>query len=243
MLRILPLLLLPALAFARDVDGLAQALVDLRQAVETLNDQVEEGRRLGADQRRALATQQAELDAERTRARLRVAQLKDSLEREKAALAAATAGQTDLKPTFTEAAGVLKARIQSGLNFKRAERLLAVSDIEAQVAEGLLPAEAALSRLWSVAEDELRLTRDTSLSRETVTLADGEVLADVVRLGLVGLYWRTGDGRVGVLPADKPAAVIQVPEQIQQVADLFEAFRKQIRVGAFALPTLLPEGG
>ncbi|MCA9528429.1 MAG: hypothetical protein KC549_19225, partial [Myxococcales bacterium] len=69
MLKLLPLLLLfaaPA-ASARDARGLAQALVELRQTTEGLNDQVEEARRAGIEQRRALATQQTELDAERTR--------------------------------------------------------------------------------------------------------------------------------------------------------------------------------
>ena len=88
MLKLLPLLLLfaaPA-ASARDARGLAQALVELRQTTEGLNDQVEEARRAGIEQRRALATQQTELDAERTRASLRVAQLKETLERRKAAM-------------------------------------------------------------------------------------------------------------------------------------------------------------
>jgi len=228
---------------AAEPRGLANALVALRSAVETLNDQVEEARRLGSDQRRALAAQQAELDAERTRARLRVAQLKESLEREKAAIAAAAAGQGDLKPTFTTSAALLRARIEAGLAFKRAERLAAVAEVEAKVNEGLLSPEAALSRLWAVAEDELRLTRDTGLSRETVVLPEGEVLADVVRLGMAGLYWRTGDGRVGVLAPGSVARVLNNPEEIQQVAALFEAFRKQIRVGPFALPPLQAEGG
>ena len=243
MLKLLPLLLLfaaPA-ASARDARGLAQALVELRQTTEGLNDQVEEARRAGIEQRRALATQQTELDAERTRASLRVAQLKETLERRKAEIAQASAWQSTLLPTFRDAAATLRGRVEQSLPFRRAERLEAVATLERKVAEGLLTPEAALARLWALAEDELRLTRDTGLFRDTVVLPEGEVLADVVRLGMLGLYWRTGDGRVGVVEASERARLVTDPAAKAQLEGLFDAFRKQIRVGAFTLPTLLAE--
>ncbi|MEZ4464289.1 MAG: DUF3450 family protein [bacterium] len=243
MLKLLPILLLlaPLGASARDAKGLAQALVELRQATESLNDQVEEARRAGIEQRRALTTQQTELDAEHTRASLRVAQLRETLERRKAEIAAATAWQSTLLPAFQDAARLLRGRVEKSLPFKRAERLEAIAGLERKVADGVLTPEAALARLWSLAEDELRMTRDTGLYRDTVALPEGEVLADVVRLGMVGLYWRTGDGRFGVVEADGRARTLTDPTATQQLEGLFDAFRKQIRVGAFTLPTLLAE--
>lgn len=245
-LLLLALFSAPRAASARETAGLAEALVQLRTEVEQLNDSVEEARRAGRDQRRALATQQTELDAERTRAKLRVAQLKETLERRKDRVAQAKAAQADLTPVFQQAAATLRKRVEASLPFKRAGRLKAISELERKLAEGLLTPQAALSRLWAVAEDEMRLTRDTGLFRDTVALPDGEVLADVIRIGMVGLYYRTGDGRVGVVGRVGDAWTARpVTDEAgkRQIDGLFDAFKKQIRVGAFELPTLLPGDG
>lgn len=245
-LTVLCALLSATPAPAQEADGLADALVKLRTEVESLNDRVEEARRAGRDQRRALATQQTELDAERTRAKLRVAQLEETLTGKKARVAAARADQANLVPVFEEAATRLKARIAKSLPFKRDARLDAVASLERTLAEGLLTPQAALSRLWAVAEDELRLTRDTGLFRDTVELPDGEVLADVVRIGMVGMYYRTGDGRGGVIGRSGDGwAARPVTDEVglRQLNALFDAFKKQIRVGAFELPSVLTGDG
>lgn len=243
---LLALFLATGAANAREAAGLAEALVKLRTEVEQLNDQVEEARRSGRDQRRALATQQTELDAERTRAKLRVAQLEETLAQKKQRVSDARAEQSTLVPIFDEAAATLRARIEASLPFKRAERLKAVDDLGRMLADGLLTPQAALSRLWAVAEDELRLTRDTGLFRDTVQLPEGEVLADVVRFGLVGLYYRTGDERVGVVGrsgAGWAARPITDEVGVRRINALFDAFKKQIRVGAFELPSVLTGDG
>jgi hypothetical protein len=246
-----------ASVYAREAEGLAQALVKLRSEVERLNDQVEEQRRAGRDTRRALATQQTELDAEQTRAKLRVAQIEETLTAKTARVADAKAEQSTLVPVFEKAATDLKARIAKSLPFKRVERLKAVTDLEKKLAENLLTPQTALSRLWAVAEDELRLTRDTGLFRDTVMLPDGEVLADVIRIGMVGLYYRTGDERVGRVGRRGDQWVGRVGRRgdqwvveavtdeagVRQIHGLFDAFKKQIRVGSFDLPGLLLGGG
>lgn len=247
-MRVLPLLIcvLVTPARAREAEGLAQALVKLRSEVERLNDQVEEQRRAGRDTRRALATQQTELDAEKTRAKLRVAQIEETLASKTARVADAKAAQSTLVPVFEKAAADLKARISKSLPFKRSARLKAVTDLEKKLADSLLTPQMALSRLWAVAEDELRLTRDTGLFRDTVTLPDGEVLADVIRIGMVGLYYRTGDERVGRIGRKSGEWVVEAVTDeagVRQIQGLFDAFKKQIRVGSFDLPGLLLGGG
>ena len=229
-------------ASAREADGLAQALVTLRSDVEHLNDKVEEARRAGRDQRRALATQQTELDAEETRVKLRVAQIEETLNAKKQSVLEAKAAQATLVPVFEEAATGVRARIASSLPFKRGARLKAVDDLSRKLADGLLTPQLALSRLWAVAEDELRLTRDTGLFRDTITLPEGEMLVDVIRMGMVGMYYRAGDGRVGVIGRAGDAwqtRPITAEAGARQITALFDAFKKQIRVGHFDVPTVL----
>jgi len=76
-----------------------------------------------------------------------------------------------------------------------------------------------------------------------VRVAGEELLVDVARVGMTMLYFRTKDGRFG--RAIKGAQgwsyrLFERPEQREQVALLFDALKKRIRVGFFELPNALP---
>ncbi|MCA9543816.1 MAG: DUF3450 family protein [Myxococcales bacterium] len=249
MRRVLPWLLLLAWAspaLAEDVKGLAQALAEMRTEVERLNAEVEDAKRARTAKARALASQLAEAEAELRREQLRSRQLSETIARKQVTIQRAQADLALLTPVVGQAAAVLRAHIEQSLPFKREERLAAVADLEQKVAADLLTPQGALARLWSLAEDELRLTRDTGLFRQTVALEGSEVLADVVRLGMVALYYRTGEGGVGVVRRDGDgwrAVPLAGETEVQQVEDLFQAFKKQIRVGFFTLPSAVADVG
>src|SRR5690606_29294078 len=88
-------------------------------------------------------------------------------------------------------------------------------------------------------EDEFRLTRENGLFSQTISLGRERVLADVVRLGSMALYFRTQDGRVGLAQraADGWRFVVEDDAADRARIDaLFDALRKQIRQGWFELP-------
>ena len=68
---------------------------------------------------------------------------------------------------------------------------------ETQIANGTLPPHRAANRVWAFYEDEFRLTRETGLHKQTIALGDEQVLADVVKVGAMMLYFKTQDGRIG----------------------------------------------
>ena len=106
--------------------------------------------------------------------------------------------------------------------------------------------QKASSRLWAFVEDELRLTRENGLYRQTITLASDELLVDVARVGMVAMYFKTDDGRYGRTVNNGGAwsyELVQDKESQKQIEGLFDAFKKNIRVGFFELPNALPEGG
>lgn len=242
-------LLGPRPAPAEEGVDLARALVALRAEVETLTDSLEDHKRSQRERRRALAAQKAQLEGELQREQLRVRQMREAKARKQAEIARATADEAVLRPVVDGAAATLRRSIATSIPYRREERGAAVAEIEAQLADGLLTPRNALARLWALVEDELRLTRDTGLHRETISLGGAPTMVDVVRIGTVGLYFRTGaegvgDGiRVGVIArvgGEWQVTRLDEERDRAQVLGLFDAFKKQIRVGFFEVPNILP---
>ncbi|MFB6373638.1 MAG: DUF3450 family protein, partial [Bradymonadaceae bacterium] len=95
------------------------------------------------------------------------------------------------------------------------------------------------SRLWQFVEDELRLSRENGMYSQVIELGGEEVLADVARVGMVSLYFKTEDGRVGVAERTDEGwrwQTIRKEKQKRRIEKLFESFKKNIRVGYFELP-------
>ncbi len=233
-------------AAADPAADLATSLVETRARVETLTDQLEGEKRSRAERSRALAARVADLEAELGREKLRLSQLDDAVARKKAELEAARADDEALVPVFRAAVGLLSPVVAASLPFQRDARLKALAALEAQLDEGLLAPRDAVARLWAFVEDELRLTNDTGLYREPLRIDGTETLAEVVRLGTTAMYFRTTDDRVGTVRRvgrEWRTSTLGDPEEKRRVLGLFDAYKKQIRVGWFTLPSALPEGG
>ena len=101
----------------------------------------------------------------------------------------------------------------------------------------------AAARVWAFAEDERRLSRENVLDRQVISLDGEEVLVDVARLGMVAMYWRAPDGRVGQSRRSESGWTQQRLEsaQAEQVEVLFDSLANGIRSGVFELPGLLAE--
>jgi len=100
--------------------------------------------------------------------------------------------------------------------------------------------------LWAFFEDEFRLTRENGLHNQTLALGNERVLAEVVKIGAMALYFRTPDGRFGQAVRDDSGwrfVLASDRDSQRRIAALFDALRKQIRQGYFELPMLAAAGG
>ncbi|MCK7592526.1 DUF3450 family protein [Pseudomarimonas salicorniae] len=233
---------LPALA----QQALSERLITLRGEVEQLNSELE---LLREEQRTVLAglnAQRAELSASVDRQQLlaRDAEAKRDAALEESTARGAEAGS--LSPALFSAIDQLINQIRGGLPFKIEERVAALEALRGQINNGSMPPARAANRLWAFYEDELRLTRETGLHNQTMEVGGERVLAEVVKVGSMALYFRTPDGRFGqaVRGGNGWQFVVAEPADAQrQIADLFEAQRKQIKQGLFTLPQLAVAGG
>lgn len=237
---------LSASARAQSTDQLATKLADMRAEVEKLSAELTDIKTDTGNELRALARQKSDLQVELEREKVRINKLRSALTKKQQAIADRSTSTQDLAPIFDAALASLRAHVNASLPFRRADRLAELDKIAEQRRTGVMTYERALARLWSFVEDELRMTRESGLFRQTVELDDSEVLTDVVRIGMVMLFYRTSEGRIG--KTEKTASGWRFVEigdagPTRQVRDLFDSFKKQIRIGFFNIPGALPALG
>jgi hypothetical protein len=236
----------PSPAFAGEGgDSRAAELASLRREVETLSTELALKKDDVRARLKAIEAQKAEVQVQLRREELRLAQVEGEAASRRAAVAEnATRGAT-LGPAVLAAAETLRRYVETGLPYHRADRLSELERLLAQLAAGDLSAEAATARLWAFGEDELRLARESGLDRQVVSIGGSEVLADVARLGMAGMYCRTDAGLAGVARRASGTwtwVALTERDDIRAVESLFEKFKHGVRSGDFLLPAPSVEG-
>lgn len=233
-------------AFAdTQLDGFAARLAELRSEVDTLSADVEQKKEERRTKLRSLAGQKSDLEFQLQREQNRIAQLEAQAEKRRKRLAETAIDGESLLPAVQTSMEELRGRIRGSVPFKTTERLGAVDELDEKLKQGLVTPQKASVQLWALIEDELRLGRENGMYRQVIDLGGEDVLVDVARLGMVAMYFRTDDGRVGRVDyRDSGWTWLEVDGDVQrrQIDQLFEAMRKQIRTGFFELPGPI-EGG
>jgi len=223
-------------------ENMAESLMKLRAEVEKLGSQIQDEKDETKASMRSLVLEKNELDATIGREDLKIRQLEQEIAKVKKQIEAASKNSEGIKPVVTEAVANLKARIVSELPFKTAERLEDVERIETQMNAGLLTPQKALVQVWNSYADELRMSKENGLFKQTIQLDGKDRLAEVARLGTVMMYFKTPDDRVGYVAKDANGwyykeAVDKAAKD--QIVALFDAMQKQIRTGYFTLPNAI----
>ncbi len=235
-------------AFADQLADMAQRLAKLRAEVEELSHELSAETAEGRDRLRSLARQKADLELELKKEQMRVAKLRRAIAEKREEIEKSEEKDSEMAPLFEEGLQDVRAYVESSLPFRTADRLSALDKLKKQYDSGLLSAPKAVSRLWSFVEDEFRLTRENGLYQQSVTV-DGETqLADVVRIGMIMMYFEAGEDTIGKAERRDGSWIFQRitdDDRKRQVRELLTSFKKQIRQGYFRVPEALPplEGG
>jgi hypothetical protein len=235
-------MLLCRAAVAGDVEEQAVRLASLRAEVDSLSSALEMEKDDLRSRLRAVEAQKVDLEVQIRREELRMERL-IAEEVSRMALLEQDGVEDDLTPAVKEGIALLHGTVTAGLPYQRPARLSALADLETRLSDSTLSPEQVAARLWAFAEDERRLTRENALSRQVLALADGEVLADVARLGMVAMYYRTPDGGYGQAVqrgSDWQLEPVSDAAEVEQLAALFDALTRGIHVGWFTLPRPLP---
>jgi len=224
---------------ANRIDNLTHRLITLRGEVEDLNTELLLQREERKQQMTALLAQRSEIGIRLKRETFNQKKMRKTLKRnfEIAETTGNNAART--KPTLINAIENLEENIKARLPFKVDERLADLKEIQTQITSAALSPPRAANRLWAFFEDEIRLNRENGIYRQTISLNGEKILADVARLGMVMLYFRTPDDQYGMAKHDNHVWHYQVVTERTgrtQIARLFESLEKQIRTGFFEIP-------
>ncbi len=223
-------------------DELAKRLAAMRAEVEGLSEELAEAKEDARSEVQLLARQTADLQLELDRENVRAAKLRSVLQEKKLRIAESEGRGDDLAPIFTSGVGQLRRYVLASMPFRHAERLGELAKLEEQQRSGALSYGKAVVRLWSFVEDELRMSRESGVFQQTIAVDGEDKLAQVVRVGMVMLYFQTSDGKTGYATraGGKWQFTASKGEESKQIAKLFASFKKQIRVGLFRVPNALP---
>lgn len=230
-------------AAADGVSGLAEKLASLRGEVEQLSSNLARKDAEIRDELKALSRQKTELELELKREQTRIQKVQLSVKERRDRISEEKGQDEEMAPLFDDALDDVRKYVERSLPFRTKERRAELDKIAEQHKQGLLSSSKALSRLWTFVEDEFRLTRESGLYKQAVEIDGQEHLAEVTRIGMVLLYFQVDGQTVGQavrVGDDWEFRTIDTPEHKKLVGELFESFKKQIRVGLFRLPASLP---
>lgn len=231
-----------------ELEVLAKQLASLENEVQVLYDEVKTRTESIRNEDRMFQARKAEIESDIQRKDLKLKQVLQELDKQTALLKKQSEEHSDIVPVVMNGTSILKNYIDHSMPFKKEDRLRQVSELEEKVnpEKPVLLPERALNTLWAYYEDEIRLNREHGIYKQTIRIDNSNVLADVMKIGMTGMFYLTPDGRSGVIRRAKDGSWKQIgferSEFKEDVAALMDAFRKQVRTGYFQLPAFLPEG-
>lgn len=219
---------------------MSEQLVLLRSEVEALSQRLDAKKSEMQERLRAVNSQKAELEAQKRNEELRLKQLETTIGQASERIEKTFVSRDYLVPVLERNCELVRRYIEESVPFKVKERLEEVDSIASQISRKTISPEKALAQLWSLLEDEFRLSGEHGLYKQPIVVDGREMIADVVRLGMIMMYFRTADGTVGrVVRSNDTWRYLPITDNAdrERVEVLFDAMKKRIREGYFELPT------
>lgn len=226
---------------------MAEQIAELRTDVEDLAAEIEAKKEDQRGRLRSYAAQKADLEMEIQRAEMNLKQLRDAKARRIEEVERDERRDELFEPVVLKMIARIKSTVLAGLPFQLEQRAEDLDELERRIDEGLIKSTEGVARLWDRVEDELRLSRENGIYKQVISVGENDLLAEVARVGMVMLYFKTRDGRFGHTVREDDGGwryeTISSEEGEKQISNLFDSFKKQIRAGFFLLPNALPRGG
>ncbi|MCB0391777.1 MAG: DUF3450 family protein [Bdellovibrionales bacterium] len=226
-------------ALADTVDSMAKSVIELRRQTEELNTEYELRKQQIADELKSLSTQKMELSAALNEAEIKEKQFTQKVIESKKTLNKKNVLGEDLYLTNKKIISELKDYIENSLPYLKEQRIESVLQIEDKINKKEISAAKAANLLWGLIADEKRLAKETQLTKQNVSVEGKELLAEIVKVGMVTMYFKTDKGQIGQLINEQGAwqyQLIKDKSSQEKVLTLMDSIKKQIRNGYFELP-------
>lgn len=225
------------------LNKLAENLIELRNEVEALNTELEEGKLDFKNKLNNISVRASELETNIQESEIKQKEYEKEVANIRSQLQNAQVDKETLKPAVLQAIEETKEEIKKDLPFKVKSRLAHLSKLENSLSTGEKSSATTLNQLWSFYEDEIRLANSNGLYRDTIILDGSEQLAEIAKIGMVFLFFKTiDDARVGYAKNVNGTWTYIATSDSKEKKDivlLFDSFKKQVRTGYFNLPSHL----
>ncbi len=229
--------------YAESIDRLAEELVRLRGEVEDLQGELDLAKEDHRNKMAALNSQIADLGVEERRQNVSLEKMQQALVKFEESKAETTTASENLPPVIQASIVKLYDYVEASAPFKKQERLEVLKKLQSDLTSQLIDVKRAANRLWAFVEDEIRLSKENGVYRQTIDLDGEKVLADVAKIGSIMLYFQTSDRRTGMAQQKENGQWYFVEltdnQSKEQISYLFDTLKKQIRQGYFELPNPL----
>ncbi len=228
------------------LENLAGQIAEKRARLESLSDELELAKTQYNEELRSLATQSADVETQINRQELRLSQIEQDLEDARSEIQQAEGRVEGVEPLANQTMAQLRGHINAALPFQVSQRLAAVDTVERRMEDGAIEDTTAITRLWNMVDSEFRLATESGIYQQTISVEGESKLADVARLGTVLLYFRTFDGRAGYAVPTQDGWSYRIAasrEEQEQITNLFESLRRNLREGFFEVPNPYATGG
>jgi len=223
-------------------DNMAESLMKLRAQIEQLDTQIDDEKDAYKASMKSFTMQKSELEAMVSREELKIKQIQKELAKVQEQIKKNSKNSEGLKPLVLNAADNLIAYIQTTIPFKTNDRVNTVTQIKDQLNANLLTPQKALSMVYNSYADELRMTKENGIFKQTIKLDGENKLAEIARVGTMMMFFKTPNDEVGYVTKENNTWTYKQElnkEKQDEIFNIFDAFKKQIRTGYFTLPNAL----
>jgi len=226
------------------LENISGELVNIRQQIETLHNEISFKKDSYKDKMRSYSSQKSDLNVRISRAELNIKDLQRELKKLTDINKDKNRDQKKILPILKVAIEQLRNTISTSLPFKLDQRLQALKDIEQRLDTNVISPNKAANQLWAFVEDELMLGKSSGIYNDTINIDGADKLVKVLRIGKIALFYKTQEGKYGVTKKQGSSWQQQKIDNSQNTAQLqflFDSFSKNIRNGQFAIPNFLPK--
>ncbi len=227
----------------QSLENISQELVEVRQQIETLHSEISYEKDSFKDQMRSYSNQKSDLDVRVSRAALNIKDLQRELKKLTDSSRKNDYLHESIAPVLKGAISALRHSISSALPFKLSQRLSALDEIEHRLDNNIISSNKAANQLWAFVEDELMLGKSSGIYNDTLLIDGQDKLVKVLRLGKLVMFYKTHEGRFGVIKnkgGNWQQQRFDDADSIAQLEFLFDSFSKNIRNGQFVMPNFMP---
>jgi hypothetical protein len=227
----------------QSLENISKELVDIRQQISSLHDEINFKKESFSDQLRSYSNQKSDLNVKISRADLNLRDLQRELDKLKAINDKKFEVYDEVTPVLKSSISTLRASVKTSLPYKLDARLRALDDIEYRLNTNIISPNKAANQLWAFVEDELILGRSSGIYTESLNVDGEDKLVKVLRLGKIAMFYQTPNASYGVVRQHQGAwkqDKVLGDDNTRQLDYLFDSFNKNIRNGLFTVPNFLP---